>query len=168
MSFEGDEQAVHMVRCTGSTRWRKRKPPRNEKVLLWMGMSPDSCCKSTAGCIPALLKCLFVIKDAESSVKGLRALVLTCATGLLGQTAGMAIVEERHQPPMEPFHNGSYHLEPLFALGTTYIVPICAIKGAVHLLRWTLQPESSRWYLSNMIDLNAFNLFCMYIIQLNA
>jgi len=26
-SFQYDEQAVHMVRCTGSTRWRKHKPP---------------------------------------------------------------------------------------------------------------------------------------------
>jgi len=32
--FVCDEQAVHMVCRTGSTRWRKHKPPRNDTVLL--------------------------------------------------------------------------------------------------------------------------------------
>ena len=160
-SFQCDEQAVHMVRCTGSTRWRKHKPPRNDTVLLWMGTSPDSHFKSTAGRIPARLKCLFVVEDAESSVKGLLALVQTFATGPIRQTAGMVIVEERHQPPMQPLHDGSYRRKPLFGVGTTYIVPISAIQGAVHLLPLTPQPDSSRWYLSNTIDLNAFNLFYM-------
>jgi len=41
-SFQCDEQAVHIVRCTGSTRWRKHNPPRNDTVHLWMGTSPDS------------------------------------------------------------------------------------------------------------------------------
>jgi hypothetical protein len=74
-SFHCDEQAVHMVRCTGSARWRTHRPPRNDSVLLWMGTSPDSHFQSTAGCIPTQLKCLFVIEDAKSSVKGLLALV---------------------------------------------------------------------------------------------
>jgi len=73
LSCQCDEQAVHMVRCTGSPGVRKHKPPRNDTVLLWMATSPDSHFKSTAGCIPARLKCLFVVKDAESSVKGLLA-----------------------------------------------------------------------------------------------
>ena len=64
-----------MVRCTGSTRWRKHQPPRNDTVLLWMGMSPDSHFQSTAGRIPARLKCLYIVKDAELSVRGLLALV---------------------------------------------------------------------------------------------
>jgi len=55
-SFQFDEQAVHMVRCTGSTWWRKHKPPRNDTVLLGMGTSPDSHFESTAGCIPTPLK----------------------------------------------------------------------------------------------------------------
>jgi len=33
-SFQWDMQAVHKVHCTGSTWWRKRKPPRNDKVVL--------------------------------------------------------------------------------------------------------------------------------------
>ena len=37
LSFQCDEEAVPMARCTGSTRWRKHKPPRNDKVLLWRG-----------------------------------------------------------------------------------------------------------------------------------
>jgi len=158
-SFPCGKQGVHTVRCTGSTRWRKHKPPRNDTVLLWMGMSPDSHFKSTAGRISTRLKCLFVVEDAESSIKELLALVQTFATGPIRQTAGMVIVEERHQPPMQPLHDGSYHHKPLFGVRTTYIVPISLIQGAVHLLPLMLQPDSLRWYLSNTIDLNAFNLF---------
>jgi len=99
-SFHCDKQPVHMVRCTGSTRWRKHKPPRNDTVLLWMGTSPDSHFKLTAGHIPTRLKFLFLIKDAKSSIQGLLALVQTFATAPICQTAGMVIVEERHQPPM--------------------------------------------------------------------
>jgi len=167
-SFHCDEQAFHMVRCTGSTRWRKHKPPRNSTVLRWMGTSPDSHFKSTEGCIPAWLNCLFVVEDAESSVKGLYALVQTFATGPIRQTAGMVIVEERHQPPMQPLHDGSYRCKPRFGIATTYIVPISTIQGAVHHLPLRPQRDSSRWYLSNTIDLNAFNLFYMWIIRLDA
>jgi len=129
-----------------------------------MGTSPDSHFKSTAARIPARLKCLFVVEDAESSIKELLALVQTFATGPIRQTAGMVIVEERHQPPMQPLPNGCCRREPLFGVGTTYIVPISAIQGAVHLLPLTLQPDSSWRYLSNTIDWNAFNLFPMQII----
>jgi hypothetical protein len=113
-SFQSDEQVVHMVFCTGSTRWRKHKPTRNDTVLLWMGTSPDSHFKLTAGCIPARLKCLFVVEDAEWSVKRLLALVQTFATGPIRQTGGMVIVEGRHQPPMQPLHDGSYSRKHLF------------------------------------------------------
>jgi len=150
-----------MVRCSGSTRWRKHTPPRNDTVLLWMGTSPDSHFELTAGPIPTPLKCLFVVEDAESSVKGLLALVQMFATGEIHQTAGMVIVEERHQRPMQPLNNGSYRRKPLFSGGTNYIVPIIAIEGAVHLLPLTPQPDSLRWYLNNTIDLIGFNLFYM-------
>jgi hypothetical protein len=69
---------------------------------------------------------------------------------------------------MQPLHNGSYSCKPLFGVGTAYIIPISVIQGAVHLLWLTLQPDSCWWYLSNTIDLNAFNLFYMLIIQLDA
>jgi len=161
MSFQCDEQAVHMVRCTGSTRWRNHKPPRNDTVLPWMGMSLDSHCRSTAEHIPTSLKCLFIVEDAESSINGLLALVQTFATGPIRQTAGMVIVEESHQPPMQPLYDGSYHRKPLFGIGTTYTILIRAIQGAVHLLPLTPQPDSVWWYLSNTIDFNAFNLFEM-------
>jgi len=160
-SFQCDEQAVHMVRCTGSTRWRKHKPPRNDTVLLWMGTSPDSHFKLIAGLIPTRLNSLFVVEDAESSANGLLAFVQTFATVPIRQTAGMVIVEEMHQPPMQPLHDGSYRRKPLFGVGTTYIVPVSAIQGAVHRLLLMLQPDSLWWYLSNPIDLNAFNLFYM-------
>jgi len=161
MSFQCNKQAVHMVRCTGSTWWRNHEPPRNDTVLLWMGTSPDSHLESTAGWIPAQLKCVFVIEDAELSVKVLLALVQTFATGPIHQTAGVVIVEERHQRLMQPFHSGSYRRKPLARIGTTYIDPINAFLGAVHLLPLTLQPDSSRGCLSNTIDLNAFILFHM-------
>jgi len=161
MSFHCDEQAVHFVCCTGSTRWRKHKPPRNDTVLLWMGTSRDCHFKSTAGGIPARLKCLFVVEDGKSSVEGLLALVQTFAPRPIRQMAGMVIVKERHQPPMQPLHDGSYRHKPLISVGTTHIVPSSAIHGAVHLLPLTLLPDSSRWYLSNTIDMNAFNLFYM-------
>jgi len=157
--FQCDEQAVHMVHCTGSTRWRKHKPPRNDTELLGMGTSPDSHFETTAGHIPPRLKCLFVVENAESRVKGLVALVQTFATGPIRQTAGMVIVEERHQPPMQPLHDGSYHRKPHFGVGITDILPIYAIQRAGHHLPRTPQPDSSRWYLSLLIDLNAFNLF---------
>jgi len=126
-----------------------------------MGTSAESHFKSTAGRISAQLKCLFVVEDAESSVKGLLVLVQTFATGPIRQTAGMVLVKEMHQPPIQPLHDGSYRRKPLFCVETTYIVSICAIQGAVHLVPLTPQPDSSRWYLSNTIDLSAFNLFYM-------
>jgi len=95
-----DKQAVHMVCCTGSTGWRRHQPPRHDTVLLGMGTSLESHLMSTAGCIPASWKCLSIVEDAESSVKGLRALVQTFETGPIRQTARMVLVEDWHQPPM--------------------------------------------------------------------
>ena len=89
-----------MVCCTGSTRWRKHKAPRNDTVCLWMGTRPDSHYNLTASRIPAHLKFHFVIDDAESFIKELVALVQTSATGLIRQTAVNIIDKERHQPPM--------------------------------------------------------------------
>jgi hypothetical protein len=160
-SFQSDKQGVHMVRCTAFTRWRKHKPLRNDTVLLWMGTRPDSHVKSTAEPIPAQLKCLFVIEDDESSIKGLLAVVETFPTWPIYQTAAMVIVKERHQPLMQTLHNGSYCHNPHFSSGTTFIVPISAIQGAVHLLPLTPQQDRSVWYLSNTIDLKYFNLFYM-------
>jgi len=158
-SFQCDGQAVHMVRCTGSTRWRKHKPLRYDTVLLCMGMTLDSLCKSTAGCIPAGLKSLFVVEDAESSVKGFRALVQMFATRSICQTAGMVIVKERLQHLMQPLHNGRYRCKRVFGVGATYIVPISAIEADVHHFPLTPQPDSTWWYCSNTIDSNGFNLF---------
>jgi len=137
-------------------------------VLLWIGTSLDSHFKSTAGHIPARLKCLFVVEDAELCVKGHLALVQMFAAGQICQTAGMVIVEERHQPPMQPLPDGSFLRKTLFGIETTHIVPISAMQVAVHLPALTPQPDSLRWYLSNRIDLNAFNLLYMYIIRLDA
>jgi len=61
--------------------------------------------------------------DAESIIQGLLALVQTFATGPMYQPAGMVIVNERHQPPMQPLHDGSYSHKPPLSVGTTHIVP---------------------------------------------
>jgi len=160
-SFQCNQQAVHIVHCTGSTRWRKHKPPRNDTVLCWMGTSLHRDLKLTAGHIPTRLKCLFVIEHAELSIEGFPVVVQTLATGPIRWTAGMCIIEERDQLPMQPLHNGSYHCMPLFGDRTTYIVPISMIQGAVHLLPLMPQPDSTRCYSSNTITLNASNLFYM-------
>jgi len=84
-----------------------------------MGTTPDSDFKLTAGRIPAHLKCLFIVEDAELDLEGLLALVQTFATALIHQTAGMVIVAERNQPPMQPLHNRSYLRKRLFGVRTT-------------------------------------------------
>jgi len=163
-SFQCNKHAVHTVRYTGSTRWRNHMPSRNDTVLLRMGMSLDRHFKWTAGQIPGCVKCLFVVKDAESSIIGFVALVQLLATRRIHQTAGMIIVEERQHPPMQPLCDGSYHHKPLFSIGTPYILPKSAIQGSVHRLPLTPQADIMRWHMSTTIDLNDFNLFYMYII----
>jgi hypothetical protein len=74
-SVQYDQQAIHMVCCTGSTRWRKHKPPRNDTVHLWMGTSPDSQFELTAEHIPTGVKGHSIIEHAESRVKRLLTLV---------------------------------------------------------------------------------------------
>ena len=126
-SSQCDKQAVLMVRCTGSTLWREHKPPRYDTVLLWMGTSLDSHLKSTAVRIPTRLKCHFVVVDADSSVNGPLASVQMFATWPIRQTAGMVIVEEWNQPPMQSLHDGSCRRNPIFVVGTTFIIPLSAI-----------------------------------------
>jgi hypothetical protein len=111
--------------------------------------------------------CLFVVVDAESSAKGLPALFRMFPTGPICQTAGMVIVDEMRQPLIQPIHDGSNSCNSSFGIGATYIVPISAIQGTVHLLPLTLQPDRLWGYLSNSIDLNVLNLICMWIIQLD-
>jgi hypothetical protein len=79
----------------------------------------------------------------------------------------MVIVEESHQPLMQPLHNGTYHQKLLYSVGTTYIVPISAIQGAVHLVPLMPQPHTSRWYLSNTTDMNVCNELYMESVQLD-
>jgi hypothetical protein len=81
-----------------------------------MWTSPNSHCKFTAVFISAWLKCLFVIEEAELNVTGHIAMVQTFATGPICQTAGIVSVEERHQPPMQLFHDESHSHKPLLAM----------------------------------------------------
>ena len=137
-------------------------------MLLWMGTSPDSHFKSTAGCIPACLKCLFVFEDAESHVKGLLPMIHSIVKGLIRQTAGMVIVKERHQPTMQSLHNGSYCGRHHIGVRTSYIDLMSVIHGAVHPLPLTLRSDSMLWYLSTTIEMNAVSLFYMCIIGFDA
>jgi len=134
MSIECDEQAVHMVWSTGTTRWRTHKPWRNDTVRLWIVPTQDSRFNLTPRWIQAHLKYLFIIPDAESSVDGLLDLVQTFETGLIRKTAGMLIVKQRHQPLIQPLHDGRYHCKSLFGTGTTHIIRISTIQRAVHFL----------------------------------
>jgi len=124
-----------------------------------MGTSLDHHFRWSTASVPAQLKCLFVVDNAELNVKRFLALIKIFTTGPIHQTAGMIIVKGRYQPPMQLSHAGSYHSKPLFGVRTTYIVLINAIQGAMHLLLLKSQPDSSWRYMSNTIDFNAFNLF---------
>jgi hypothetical protein len=126
-----------------------------------MGTSPDSQFELTAEHIPTRVKCRSIIEHAESKDKRLLAFVQMFATGQIPQSAGIVIVKARHHPPMQPLHNGSYCCMPRFGVGITFFVPISITSRALHLLPQMQQPDSSQWYLSNTIDLNASNLFYM-------
>jgi len=157
--FQSNEQAVHMVCWTASTWWRKLQPPRNNRMRLWMGMSPDSRFKPTAWQKPRCLSWLLIVKDTELSIKRCLGLVQRCPKGPIRQTVGMVIVEERQQPLIQHAHDRNYHSKLYFGVGTTYIVSIRTIQLAVHFLPLILYPDSMQQYLSNTIDLHAFNLF---------
>jgi len=157
-SFQCNKHAVHMGRCTGSTRYRMHKPLRNDTVHLWMGTSHDSYFNMTSDCNLAWLKYLFVVEDAESSVEGLLALVETFPTGPISETTRMVIIEETHQPPMQPLHDGGHLCKPLFGVWTIYIIPISANQGALHFLPLPLQPDRTWRHLRNTIDLAVCNL----------
>jgi len=132
-------------------------------MLLSMGTSPESPFKSTVGHIPAWLNCLFIVEDVQLRVKVLLALNQMLATGLITQTAGMVIVEEWHQPPMQSLMNRRYHCKTLFGIQTNDIVPIHAIQGAEYHLPLMPQPHSLWWYLCNKIALSQINLIYMLI-----
>jgi hypothetical protein len=68
-------------------------------------------------------------------------------------------VKKRHQPPMQPLHDGSYHCKPHFGIATTNSGSICLIEGAVHRLPVMLQRFNLWWYFSNTIDMNSCNCF---------
>jgi hypothetical protein len=82
--------------------------------------------------IPVQLKCLFIIVYDESSVEGHLAFVQMVPQGRISQSTGIVIVEESHQPPMQPFHNASQCSEPLCPVGTTFIIPISMIQEPAH------------------------------------
>jgi len=155
-SCQCHKQDIQMVRCIGFTRWRTHMTPRNDVLLLWSGTSPDGNFESTAGYIPTPSKCLLIVVNGEHTIKGLFVLVQRFATGLIRHTAGMVIVAERHQRPMQPLYHGSYRGKPLFSVRTSYIAPI-----SLHLLPLMPQQDILRWYMSNKIDLAEFNLYHM-------
>lgn len=126
-SFQRNQQAVYTVYCTGPTRQRTHKLPRNYIVLPWMGTSWNSYFKSTSTCIPAQLKCLFIVVDTELTVKVLLFSVETFATGPIYQTAGMVMLQERLQPPIQPWRDGWYCCKPCFSVKISSIILISTI-----------------------------------------
>lgn len=75
-----------------------------------------------AGPVPANLKCLFIIEDAEITPTALHALDLMCATGLFPHNTGMVTVEVRCQPSMQHSNGGSYYHQLCFCLEVRYIL----------------------------------------------
>jgi len=165
--FQYDEQTVDMDSCTGSTRWRKHKCPGNDTVLLWKGRSPDCQFKLTAGPIPTYLNDLFIIENAKSNVERPLAFVETLAIGSICWSTGIVNVMKRHPPLMQPLREISDLLTHHFGFGTTYIISFCALHWAVYIFPPMLQPDSTWWYVSNVIDFNVCNLLYVQSIQFN-
>lgn len=118
-SFQCDVQAFHIVQWTRSTRGRKHKLTRIETVHLQIGTSLDSLCNASAEYSSVRFRSLLVAEDAELSLIGLIAMVRLFATGPIHQTAGMVIVEEKHQSLMEPSHDENSDHKHRFSIGTT-------------------------------------------------
>jgi hypothetical protein len=103
MSFQCNEQAVHIVHCNGSTWCRQLMPTTRNTVLLSIGTSLESHIQLTTWCSRAYVKCPLVVEDAISTVTRHLALVQMIPTEHIRETAGMVIVAERHQLLMSPF-----------------------------------------------------------------
>jgi len=127
MAPQCNQLAIHRAHCTGSTRWRQHLPPWSDTMLSSIGMSPDGHAQMNAGWLGLWLKCLFIIENAESSVKGHLALVKTFDTVPIHQTPGMVMVAERHQPPMELLQDGSNCCKDYCGIRTCYLVCISTI-----------------------------------------
>ena len=155
-----DEQEYQIVRCTGNHAWRKNKDPRNDTVLLWNGKSSDRHFQATSGRIPTRLRCLFTIRDPqEIQSNWCLALVSTFTIGSLRQPEGMVIVEESNAASGRSSNStGRSRRAPQTGVGSTYIVPVKAIQAAAHLIPLDPSQDNRRWYLSNTVDLNMFNL----------
>jgi len=108
------------------------------------------------------------VLTAESSVKGLLALVLIFATGTICQTAVMMSIKERCQPPTQSLHVADYHRMLCFGARAAGIICVCAIQRGLHLVLLTVQSGSMQLYLSNTNNLIIVNLVYMIIILFNA
>ena len=106
------------------------------------------------------------------ALKGFFPLVQTFATGPISETAGTVIAEERNPPLIQLLHDASYRCKYLFGVGTTYILLISVIPGAVHLLPLMPQPDSLWWYwaiqltwmISNCVTCRLFDLMLEVLI----
>ena len=160
------EQQIHVIRCTGLEAWRNQNAPRNDHVLLWTNDTSGSQFATSQGRIPARVDCLFSLKDEGEGGEGengkgeggtvisCMALVTTLVPGPIRQPEGMMLVEQRDQAPWQERHRQI----PLTGVGATYIVPLRAIQCAAHLIPLDPSAANRRWYLSNTVDLEAFNL----------
>jgi hypothetical protein len=169
-----DEQEIHIIRSTGSEPWRLRRPPRNDTVLLWTGVTDERHFASSRGRIPARVDCIFHVRDPitvtgnsesehdpDQMSQWSMALVSTLVPGIIKQPEGMIIVEQKQLLVDSGFPGPTgRHRKPNMGAGARYIVPVTAIQSGAHLIPIpnTGDYAPQRWYLSNTVDLQAFNL----------
>jgi hypothetical protein len=152
-NFQGDEEDVHVVRCTGTEPSRKFKWARNDYVFLRPNQYVEGNFASTRGRIPARLNCLFLAQESKFGVVTPLALVTTLIPGPIRQPSGLLTVQEK------PQEDDSTRRRPNFCVGSRYVVPLRLIERAAHLIPYDIADDNNKWFVNNTIDLNAFNLF---------
>jgi hypothetical protein len=154
-SFQSDEdQENQMVRCTGKKPWRRIKPPRNDFVMLKRtNLHLPGTFESTAGRIPAQLRCLFSFVDPFNDKTHRVALVATLIPRRFKRNTGLIVVEAG------PERYAINPQRPPFSAGAEYIVPLSAIESPLFLSPLEAGPGNKLWFLNNTVDLEMFNRY---------
>jgi hypothetical protein len=141
-----DEREVtwHLLRCTGTQRWRSTGQNRNDWV--WVDSGNRSIYGALKGCYPARLISIMKVRDLRTGLVDRLVLVdrlyvensgkLSDITGLVTVTLGTG------KGP-----NGT----------TEIVVGIKRIMGMAHLVPETTGTDNNRWYVNSRIDLETFN-----------
>jgi hypothetical protein len=153
VNFQGDEEDVHVVQCTGTEPSQKFKLARNDYVFLRPDQYVEGNFASTRGRIPACINCLFLPQESKFGVMTSLALVTTLIPGPIRQPSGLLTVQEK------PQEDDSTQRRPNFCVGSRYIVPLRLIERAAHLIPYDIADHNNKWFVNNTIDLNTFNLY---------